>query len=83
MVEDKPVPIKNGKFTFERTTHSKVTGNVGSGTFTTKVSGVFKSASKGVVELSSKVFLEYPEGFLPTGTTLDCEGNYIFVTLHK
>lgn len=60
-VEETPIPIKNGKFTFDRTIHSHVVvigssgrpEGSGPGTARLVVSGAFGSATKVVVEASA------------------------------
>jgi hypothetical protein len=60
--ERNPVPIKNGKFAFDRTTRGPVAAGAGTATTRLVVSGAFISATKVVVEASaySSVSIQYP-----------------------
>lgn len=51
VLEKHPVPIKNGKFKLDRTSHGPVAGGLGTGTTRTIATGIFKSATKVVVKV--------------------------------
>ncbi len=55
VLEKSPIPIKNGKFKFDRTTHPPIATGAGTGTLRTVLSGTFKSPTKVVVEVSANL----------------------------
>lgn len=80
--ERTPVPIKNGKFAFDRTTRGPVSGGAGTATTRLVVSGTFKSATKVVVEASahSSIAIQYPGQPEIKGT---CTGKQTVTAKHQ
>lgn len=80
--ERTPVPIKNGKFAFDRTTRGPVASGAGTATTRLVVSGTFKSATKVVVEASahSSVSIQYPGQPEIMGT---CTGKQTVTAKHQ
>ncbi len=58
-----PIPIKDGKFAYNRTTHGPVAAGSGTATYRPVISGTFRSATKVVVKESVNVsfIIQYPE----------------------
>jgi hypothetical protein len=82
VLEKSPIPIKNGKFTLDRTTHGPVAAGAGTATTRTVVSGTFKSATKVVVtvSVSSSINIQYPEQPEIRGT---CTGKQTATAKHQ
>jgi hypothetical protein len=80
--EKSPIPIKNGKFTLDRTTHPRIAGGAGASTMRTIVVGTFKSTTKVVVEVSVNFSysVQYPGQPEIKGT---CTGKQTSVAMHK
>jgi hypothetical protein len=51
VLEKSPIPIKNGKFKLDRTTHPRIAAGAGAATMRTVITGTFRSATKVVVEV--------------------------------
>jgi hypothetical protein len=79
--EEKPTPIKNGRFTFKSTKHETVSGGLGTGTLTFQISGTFKSPTKVVGRQSLHGSYDYPS--IPSVGELTCVANVGFTAKHK
>lgn len=80
--EKNPIPIKNGKFTLNRTVHETVAAGNGSAKTKTVATGTFKSATKVVVSVSvsSEITVQYPGQDAVKGT---CTGKETITAKHK
>ena len=81
-LEKTPIPIKNGKFTLDRTTHETVAAGNGSAKTKTMATGTFKSATKVVVSVSvsSDITVQNPGQAAVRGT---CAGKETITAKHK
>lgn len=82
VLEKSPIPIKNGKFKLDRTTHPRIAGGSGTSTMRTVVSGTFKSPTKVVVKVSVNFSysVQYPGQPEVKGT---CTGKQTGIATHK
>ncbi|HEX3735134.1 MAG TPA: hypothetical protein VHU86_08245 [Solirubrobacterales bacterium] len=81
LIEHNPIPIRNGKFTFDRTKHERVAAGLGTATTKIIVSGTFKSATQVVMRVSvtSAISVQYSGEPETTGT---CTGGQTFTVKH-
>jgi len=77
-----PIPIENGRFKLDRTTHPRIAAGAGTSTMRTVVVGTFKSATKVVVEVSVNFSysVQYPGRAEIKGT---CRGSQTGIARHK
>ena len=82
VLEKSPIPIKNGKFKLDHTTHPRIAAGAGTGTMRTVLSGTFKSPTKVVVEVSANLSysVQYPGQPEIKGT---CTGKQTSIAKHQ
>lgn len=82
VLEKTPIPIANGKFKVDRTTHPRIAGGAGTSTMRTVLSGTFKSPTKVVVEanVTFSYSVQYPGQPEIKGT---CKGKQSGTAEHK
>jgi len=82
VLEKSPIPIENGRFRLDRTTHPRIAAGAGTSTMRTVVVGTFKSATKVVVEVSVtfSYSVQYPGQPEIKGT---CRGSQTGIARHN
>jgi hypothetical protein len=82
VLEKSPIPIKNGMFKLDRTTHPRIAGGAGTATMRTVASGTFKSPTKVVVKVlvNFTYSVQYPGQPEVKGT---CTGKQTSIAKHQ
>jgi hypothetical protein len=82
VLEKSPIPIENGKFKLDRTTHPRIAAGAGTATMRTVVSGTFKSPTKVAVKVFVKFSysVQYPGQSEIKGT---CTGKQAGTATHR
>jgi hypothetical protein len=82
VLEKAPIPIKDGKFKLDRTTHPRIAGGAGTATMRTVVSGTFKTPTKVIVEVlvNFSYSVQFPDQPEVKGT---CTGKQTSIAKHQ